>query len=532
MTDRRFPILGTEEIPMLGRAQLMDRIWGDISKTTPSNLSIVGPRYIGKTVLLRALAERAKADGSPFALVLYWEVGFKPPQSDEAFIADLCDQLHETLAVDLVKYKDHRAYLADDKTFPVLKEVMDLLQADGEAILMIWDGFDKPLSQGQLSGTLFGQLRDLFNGKSHKIITAARAKQSELAADKQVEDSPFWNMFDVNPVRVGPLDDGDCQAMFAAGGFKPQKGGEKELLNWTGGHPLLFLEVLNQLHRDQTFEFDNTHVSNAAKKVGPTLVNFLDKLWGACTADAKAIFRSLVEQGELDNSNVTRGTQDSLISQAFAKATGSKLKPSCGLLQQHIQDASGQDGGIKRSFGMPDDYEANIRELLEIRLSQIQRPVNNRLHRLVKQSISHLPSDPDDCLNNLTRIEELSLDVVWQFEATAGSLPAEVISAWTTFPCDRDRTVKDRMENNDWRIPTDRLQQILILERLTGSRKDFTPLAKKISKDTYVLLNAIHSFRNRTEHTDGQQMPVGVAASALLLCVELLSCLERELGGG
>ncbi len=208
----------------------MDRIWSDISKTTPSNLSIVGPRYIGKTVLLRALAERVKADDSPFALVLYWEVGFKPPQSDEAFISDLCDQLHETLAVDLVKYKDHRSYLSDDKTFPVLKEVMDLLQAEGEPILMIWDGFDKPLSQGQLSERYSGQLRDLFNGKSHKIITAARARQSELAADKQVEDSPFWNMFDVNPVRVGPLDDGDRQAIYTAGGFKPQKGGEKELL--------------------------------------------------------------------------------------------------------------------------------------------------------------------------------------------------------------------------------------------------------------------------------------------------------------
>jgi hypothetical protein len=471
-----------------------------------------------------------KADDSPFALVLYWEVGFKPPQSDEAFISDLCDQLHETLAVDLVKYKDHRSYLSDDKTFPVLKEVMDLLQADGESILMIWDGFDKPLSQGQLSGTLFGQLRDLFNGKSHKIITAARARQSELAADKQVEDSPFWNMFDVNPVRVGPLDDGDRQAIYTAGGFKPQKGGEKELLNWTGGHPLLFLEVLNELHRDQTLEFDNTHVSIAAKKVCPTLVNFLDKLWGACTADAKATFRSLVEQGELDKSSVTRETQDSLISQAFASVTGSKLKPSCGLLQQHIQDASGQDGGIKRSFGKPEDYEANIREFLELRLSQIQRPVDNRLHKLVKQSISHLPNDPDDCLNNLTRIEELSLDVVWMFEAEKGSLPNDVVSAWTKSPGERDRTVKDKMDNNDWRIPTDRLQQVLILERLTGSRKDFTPLAKKISKDTYVLLNAIHSFRNRTEHADRQQMHVGVAASVLLLCIELLNCLSRELG--
>jgi len=263
--------------------------------------------------------------------------------------------------------------------------------------------------------------------------------------------------------------------------------------------------------------------------VSDSLSDFIDKLWGSCSADAKATYRSLIEQGELASNDVSREVQLSLTSQGLANASGTKLKPACGLMQQHIQASKGQDGGIRRSFGNSQDYESNVREFLELRLAQIQRPVDNRLHKLVRQSIGHLPADPDDCLNNLTRIEELSLDVVWQFEATEGSLPAEVIPAWTTSPCDRDRTVKDRMDNNDWRIPTDRLQQILILERLTGSRKDFTPLARKISKDTYVLLNAIHSFRNRTEHTDGQQMPVGVAASALLLCIELLGCLSHEL---
>ncbi|HAH46423.1 MAG TPA: hypothetical protein DCM07_16520 [Planctomycetaceae bacterium] len=58
----------------------------------------------------------------------------------------------------------------------------------------------------------------------------------------------------------------------------------------------------------------------------------------------------------------------------------------------------------------------------------------------------------------------------------------------------------------------------------------FDPKSKSVSKDTYVLLNAIHQFRNRSEHAEGQSIHEGVAVSALLLCIELLSCLERELG--
>ena len=42
-------------------------------------------------------------------------------------------------------------------------------------------------------------------------------------------------------------------------------------------------------------------------------------------------------------------------------------------------------------------------------------------------------------------------------------------------------------------------------------------------------LDAIHQFRNRSEHAEGQSIHAGVAVSALLLCIELLSCLDREL---
>jgi hypothetical protein len=530
MTERLFPILGTQSIPLVGRKQLVERIWNDLTKPTPSNLSVVGPRYIGKTVLLKALAERAKGNKSPYTVVMYWEVGCNPPQSDEQFRADLCDHLHQALGCDPIKHSELRNELAEEKTHSTLKEVLDWLDKDGDKVLMIWDGFDKPLSQGHLTAPLFGNLRDYFNNSGHRIVTAARGLQSELAADKKVEDSPFWNMFDLNPVRIGPLDANDCQAAFSIGGFIPQKGGEKELMNWTGGHPILLFSLLNQLHAEKQLYFDNTHVSNAARTVAQSLAEFMDKLWGSCSADAKATFRSLVELGELTLSDVSREAQLSLTSLALANTSGAKIKPTCDLMQQHIKASKGQDGGVKLSFGTSTNYESNIRELLELRLSHIQRFVDNRLHKLVRQSISHLPTDPDDCLNNLTRIEELSLDVVWSFEADKGLLPSDVVSAWTKSPGERDRTVNDRMDSNDWRIPTDRLQQILILERLTGSRKDFVPLARKITKDTYVLLNAIHSFRNRTEHSDGQQMHVGVVVSALLLCIELLNCLSREIG--
>ncbi len=96
-------------------------------------------------------------------------------------------------------------------------------------------------------------------------------------------------------------------------------------------------------------------------------------------------------------------------------------------------------------------------------------------------------------------------------------------------PRDCDNIIKQMMEKDDWSVPKERYKQLALLQRLTGCAINFNSRARSVSKDTFVILNAIHRFRNRTEHADGQSIHLGVAIAALLLCIELLSCFEREL---
>ena len=530
MTNLLFPILGTDDVPMVGRQALSQCIWSDLTKSSPSNLSIVGPRYIGKTVLLKWLVERAKQPDSPYALVVYWQLGYAPPQSDDAFIEQLCDLLHSAMGTDAATYKEHRAELSGETSFAVLKEVMDLLQLEERSVLMVWDGFDKPLSQGLLSGSLFGQLRDLFYGKRHRVVTATRATQTELARNKQVEDSPFWNMFDVNPVRVGPFDAADCAAALGIASLKMTPGAYKELGNWTGGHPVLLLSILNALAQLRIGELDNSHVTDTAGHVSTELADFLDKLWNACGTSEKNALQMLFKQGELDKEQIGKDEARHLVAHGFALRDGTKLTASCRMFAQHVQGTKPDASTLSRLFGQWENYRNEIRTVLEMRIKQI-RAVNARLHRLVTRCLDDIPDHPDDCLNNLTSIEEVALDIVWQHEFSGStSVPREIVAYWTQYPRDSDNIIKPMIDADDWILPRDRFKQLALLQRLTGSKGNFDPKAKWISKDTYVLLNAIHQFRNRTEHAGGQSIHEGVAVSALLLCIELLSCLERELG--
>ncbi|WP_278471768.1 AAA-like domain-containing protein [Gimesia maris] len=531
MSDTFFPILSTDNIPMIGREALLGKIWQKLTKASPDNLSIVGPRHIGKTVLLNALVDRAKKEDSPYSLVIYWQLGYAPPQSDDEFIKQLCDQLHSAMGSDAVTYKDHREELQSDKSLPVLKEVMDLLQLDTRSVLMIWDGFDKPLSQGLLSGQLFGNLRDLFYGKAHRVVTATRATQTELARSKQVEDSPFWNMFDVTPVRVGPFDDTDVEHALTTASLTVNQGGRKELINWTGGHPVLLLSILNSLvAQEENREFDNNQVNEAAEKVADELSEYLEKLWKKCSTATKNAFHMIIESDSgVDKKRIGKEEARHLVSRGFALHDNGMIKPSCRMFEQHAHGSKPDTSTLERMFGTWDTYRNEIRSILELRIKQI-RPVDAGLHRLVTRCLEDIPDYPDFCLNNLTSIEEVALDAVWQHElGSTGIVPAAVIAYWTQSPRDGDNIVKPMMEADDWRLPRDRYKQLAILQRLTGNKMHFDPQSKSVSKDTYVLLNAIHQFRNRSEHAEGQAIHEGVAVSALLMCIELLSCLEREL---
>jgi hypothetical protein len=203
---------------------------------------------------------------------------------------------------------------------------------------------------------------------------------------------------------------------------------------------------------------------------------------------------------------------------------------ACRMLLRHVQGERNSISSFERLFGTWDAYRTGIRTLLEMRFNQI-RMVDTRLHKLVRTSLQEIPDSPEDCLNNATKIQERALDLIWQHEfGGARELPQELIEYWTKAPRDKDWEVRRRMEEGDWTVPRDRHKQLLILQWLTGSKEDFDPKAKRITKDTYVLLKAIHQYRNRTEHSDGQEIHLGVAVSGILLCIELLSCLERELG--
>jgi hypothetical protein len=531
-----FPLF-QPDAPMLGRKELFEQLCNELTKATPAHLSLVGARYHGKSVILHALAD-AMEQSIAYHRVIYWDLGHNTPQTDAEFLKNLSTRIAKAISD---THPDFAEYLREeDSAFDDLHEVMANLAEEEHRILFIWDGFDRPLRQGRLTRNLWDNLLELCRTESFRVVTASRRKLQELIRDEQSVTSELWQVFRVE--KIGCFTPNDIER-FASKlphhTFQP--GALKEVMNWTGGLPILVTWLFAKIALNIPSGILTNQQINEAAATDEECIGILDTIWNDCPAPATDLYRHLAESGPQKIGAVPRAERTSLQDLGLARDEKSMLQPTCRLMQEHVGATDPESGALARLFGTWNGYAANIRGILERRIAQISR-FDDRLFRMVEQGIENIPGYPDDCLNNLTHIEERALDLVWQHESDDEKcFPPHVISYWSEVTLRQPSNTRHRIMyemlqadadgiSNAWSVFSDRTAQLTLLQFLTGSHQTYSrPVATKVSKDTYALLNAIHSFRNRSQHASGQAIHLGVAVSAIMLCVELLACLQREL---
>lgn len=522
MSNLYFPILGAEVPPMLGRAKIMQRLWDDLTKPSPSHLSIVGPRYAGKSVILRGLAERMGKQDSPYKAVILWDLGHQTPVSDEAFYKLLCRRIGEGIKAVSPLYSEHLLSVDSDE-YSELREVLDALKQDGINLLMLWDGFDKPLGTGKLTRNLWDNLRELASSPNLRLVTATRRTLHELIRSTESQASDFWNIFDLKPVKVEVFDAADHDDILKKiPGITFSTGAMNELENWTAGYPPLYLAVLNKIIEvNPASEVDNLVVNDAAGKALDGVVHILNDLWSDCPEKAKDLYRHLVEHGERLTSEVGKIESAVLTEKGFVRQSGNKTSKGCRLLELHLQNQGKDASSIVRLFGTSEDYRTNVRSLLEVRFSQL-RNFDKTFLRFIERSIEDIPDNPEVCLANIRGIVDRALDLIW--EAELGSdhkIPENYFSDW--------HYNGEKGAENYWdkKFPSKRGHQIRLLQLLTGTDKSAAK-ATRVSKNTYALASAAHGFGDFGQHIDSP-VSLGVAVAAVTICLELAACLDREL---
>jgi hypothetical protein len=93
-----YQVMGTTVPRLLGRQRLIDQIERHISKPSPDHVQVVGPRLFGKSVLLKALADRLVDGNEHYTTAAYVDLRHAPPADDEAFRRRFAESVKAALA--------------------------------------------------------------------------------------------------------------------------------------------------------------------------------------------------------------------------------------------------------------------------------------------------------------------------------------------------------------------------------------------------------------------------------------------------
>jgi hypothetical protein len=489
----------------------------------PEHLSLVGPKFCGKSVLLHAFYKMMKQEEfSSSYITVMWNLSRHTPVDNNDFLLQMCKKIGSALQ----PHNDELAQIlltSKGEPYEALKVVIEDLEEKGSKTLMIWDGFDKPLTSGKLTRNLWDNMRFLAENKSFRLITATRLKLTELISDDKSRTSDFWTIFSRTWIDV--FDEDDKESIFAkVKSIQFDRGSKLELSNWTGGFPPLYLSVINELWDMSLKQVNNEDVNRAAKKIldsntAPT--DILKTLFESCSEKAKESFENLIEYKEILKKDISGDAKNDLTIRGLAKNVGNKIIPSCRLMEHYITDNHIEAGTMTRLFKESDDYQKNIKRLLEIRLNQIKN-IDDSLMIGIKRAIKNI-HEPNLCFYDIRFVAQRALDLALEKELPGQKdVPEEWISDWEN---EGSYFKKDKIGGG--KFPTDNSMKLNLLQRIIGAyQTNNSPKAKYVKRPTYYHISNLNNFGNYGQHLNSEMPTAELAAAVVLCCLELAESLD------
>jgi len=206
----------------VGQAGIVRRVFSRIGADRPQSVAVIGGKKSGKTSLLAHVMDGTvrgrlleEAGRYVFAAAGADGAGGSP----EGFLAGL----HRCLAPD-----------AAPGGYEEVRQCIERLHAAGRRIVVLCDDFHAITSSAHYPLEFFSFLRSLANNYNMAYVTTSFLELQKLCVVKDVEESPFFNIFTNLSLGMLAPEDARALAAMAAGGDGERA---QRLAEWCGGSP-------------------------------------------------------------------------------------------------------------------------------------------------------------------------------------------------------------------------------------------------------------------------------------------------------
>jgi hypothetical protein len=512
-------------VPQLrGRAKDWTKLMRRLEKPVPDHVSLVGVRYIGKTVFLNAVATYFADKHDHFDACVYWNVGHDLPQNDASFYRAFAK--HATKPVSTIN-AEIGAYLdSDDIDYEVIKDVFDMLKDDGKKVLVIMDSLDNLLLAGELTKNLWDSLRALAEMSSLRFLTGSQKRLREIVGSPEARTSPFWNLFADSTLILSAFDDGDdwmqMLAPFADRGIELQPGARTELFNYSGGIPVLASALCKRVWDD--FEVgasvNDGDIKSLADGFADDTRQILDDLWNDCSEEEWGVVAELATGRALKAVELSRACLLTLKQRGFVREKGRELK-ACRTVEQYVKTYRQQATELPRLFNRAEDYNRNIKSVIKLRFGQLET-VDEELIEHIRFAIDKLDT-PKHFVTEIRGLVNRAFTIIWASELRDRRIPAEWTAGWRQL--DRNNRPLER-NPPEGIIPDEGGRQCYLLSLMTDSRRVGET---RISRPTYFMLHYLQSVGDFGQHLGNSYVSHGFTYTVCLTAIEMCEQLSRDL---
>lgn len=519
---------------LLGRSATLAGLVRDLAeKATPDHISVVAPRYFGKSVLINALAERFAAPESHYKVVINWDLRHNTPEDDLEFQISLAKALDNCLLE--VGNESYHDYLQDTTGDPAgtISDVVNSLAADGTRILILLDDFDRLASQLQVSKNLWDYMRSLAQKEHVRFVLSSRRRLRECIPSRDGRTSDFWNIF-TNVVTLKPFSSTELDEFLVPiieAGFQVESSGKQEIFDWTGGIPALAARLCGEmLGCTPSAKIDKPFVKSRAEQIAGDdwMLDTLTLLWDDC---GKEIQGDLIDiAGDpLVVGRLPISRQPLLSDRGYIVRDGGAYKARCRFMLQFAAGHEVRGRDLRDLFKDQETELRSLKTLLQLRLSAVEGG-DPDTRSYIEHAIDGLARGQKTALTSIRSISEEALSVAWEAECPSNLMPAvmqqQLTKAWDLGGGGMGPDVFQKLSDKNTR------RRIL---RVAAGDQGRTKVTRKVSRPMMLLIDYLYNLGNYGQHmTDipaAQEKPVDVSfcAGACWSAIELLKRMSEEL---
>ncbi len=519
---------------LLGRRAELAEIVRDLEeRATPSHISVVAPRYFGKSVLIQALAERFAAPDSHYPVVINWDLRHDTPEDDRGFqiaLAKLLDK--RLLEIGNASYHDYLQETEGDLA-GTISDVVDSLAAEGTRILILLDDFDRLASQPQVSKNLWDYLRSLAQKDHVRFVLSSRRRLRECIPNRDGRTSDFWNIF-TNVVTLKPFSSTDLDEFLGPikdAGFTIAPGGKQEIFDWTGGIPVLAAKMCGDiLSCSPPARIDEPFVEFRAEQMvaGDALMkDVLSLLWEDCSKEIQGDLLDMAGD-PLVVSRLPPIRQQLLLDRGYIVRDGGAYGAQCRFIQKFAAGHEVRSRDFRDLFKDPETELRSLKTLLLLRLSSVANG-DPETRSFIEHAIDGLAKGQRTALASIRSITEEALSVAWEVECPGNVMPAamqqQITRAWDAGGGGMTPDVLQRLNDRNIR------RRIL---RVASGDQGRAKVTRKVSRPMMLLIDYLHNLGNYGQHmndiptTQEKPVDVGFCAGACWSAIELLKRMSED----